>query len=115
LRGNCGGGFKKGLPLLEEDKTGFFIPGYRVAPNCGVFYSDLKIRSCPIASMNKLAPIVTAYHRHRKGLFKLSESFKNPSCAIVESYDILESNTNEMIQRSQEQQMKEATYGTNSS
>ena len=107
LRGNCGGPFLDGLPLSDTDERGRFIPGYRVAPNCGEFFSDLKVRSCPIADMNRLAPIITAYHRHRKGLLTLTQSFQSPSCAIVEAYDILENNTEEMIRRSQEQQMKE--------
>ena len=115
LRGNCGGAFQAGLPLSDTDERGRFIPGYRVAPNCGEFFSDLKVRSCPIADMNRLAPIITAYHRHRKGLLSLTESFKSPSCAIVEAYDILENNTDEMIRRSQEQKLKEINNGTNAS
>jgi len=111
LRGNCGGSFKSGLPLSDSDDQGRFISGYRIAPNCGEFYSELKIRSCPIADMNKLAPIITAYHRHRKGLLTLHQSFKSPSCAIVDAYDILESNTEEMIRRSHEQKMKELNNG----
>ena len=115
MRGNCGGPFKQGLPLSDIDDQGRFIPGYRIAPNWGEFFSDLKVRSCPVANMNKLAPIITAYHRHRKGLLTLTQSFKRPSCAIVEAYDILENNTEEMIRRSQEQQMKEFNNGSNTS
>ena len=63
--------------------------------------------------MNRLAPIITAYHRHRKGLLSLTESFKKPTCAIVEAYDILENNTDEMIRRSQEQKLKEMNNGSN--
>ena len=63
--------------------------------------------------MNRLAPIITAYHRHRKGILNLNQSFKSPSCAIVEAYDILDVNTEEMIRRSQEQKMKEFNDGRN--
>lgn len=115
MRGNCGGPFREGLPLSQVDEKGRFVSGYRVAPNSGGFFSDYKIRSCPIASMNKLAPIISAYHRHRNGLFKLDQSFKDPSCALIECYDILHSNTEEMINRAKEQRMKDLENGTNAS
>tara|TARA_R100000278_G_C5471440_1_gene164646 strand:- start:1522 stop:1884 length:363 start_codon:yes stop_codon:yes gene_type:complete len=113
-RGNCGGPFKEGLPLSEVDEEGRFIYGYRVAPNCGEGYSDLKVRSCPVASMNKMASIITAFNRHQSGLIRLTETFPNPSCAILECFDILNTNTMEMQHRSHEQQMKEFHHGRES-
>ena len=89
MRGNCGGNFKKGLPYLDEDEHGYFVPAYRVAPNCSGEYADLKIRSCPVASANKVAPITQAYFRHINGLFDLKNVYPMPSCAIVEAIDIL--------------------------
>lgn len=111
LRGNCGNAFKDGLPLSDEDEHGRFVPGYRIAPNCGEWYSDLKVRSCPIAGMNKMASIITAFNRHQGGLIRLTETFPNPSCAILDCFDILNSNTNELQRRSHEQQMKELNHG----
>lgn len=111
LRGNCGGPFREGLPLSDVDEHGRFIAGYRVAPNCGENYSDLKIRSCPVADMNRCASIITAYHRHKSDLIRLTETFRNPSCAIVEAFDILENNRNEMLNRLHEQKMKEIEHG----
>jgi hypothetical protein len=113
-RGNCGGPFQSGLPLSEEDGHGRFVPGYRIAPNCGEWYSDLKVRSCPVAGMNKMASIITAFNRHQSGLIRLTETFPNPSCAIIECFDILNSNTMEMQRRSHEQQMKEMNNGNHS-
>jgi hypothetical protein len=89
LRGNCGESFKKGLPYLDQDELGFFIPGYRVAPNCNAEYADLKIRSCPVALSNLIAPITQAYFRQVNGLFNLKDVYPSPSCAIVEAIDLL--------------------------
>lgn len=114
LRGNCGGPFLDGLPQSDTDDQGRFVPGYRVAPNCGEGYSDLKIRSCPIADMNRLASVITCFNRHQSGLIRLTEIFKNPTCAILESFDILNQNSLEMQRRSHEQQMKEFGHGTKS-
>ena len=77
MRGNCGGAFKKVLPYLDEDEHGYFVPAYRVAPNCSGEYADLKIRSCPVASANKVAPITQAYFRHINGLFDLKNVSEN--------------------------------------
>jgi hypothetical protein len=111
LRGNCGGPFKKGLPLLQHDEEGGFVPGYRVAPDCGEDYSDLKIRSCPVAGANRLSSIIQAYHRHRAGLIKISETYPKPSCALLEAIDVLHSNTEEAIYRAHQRSMKEARHG----
>lgn len=64
--------------------------------------------------MNRLASVITAFNRHQSGLIRLNETFKNPTCAIIESFDILNQNTLEMQRRSQEQQMKEFDNGRKS-
>jgi hypothetical protein len=102
------------LPLSDTDEQGRFVPGYRIAPNCGEQYSDFKVRSCPVADMNRLASVITAFNRHQSGVIRLTETFKNPTCAIIESFDILNQNTLEMQRRSQEQQMKEFDNGRKS-
>lgn len=111
LRGNCGGQFLDGLPQSQVDEAGRFIPGYRVAPDSGASFSDLQIRSCPVADANRLASVVHAYSRHRAGLASLSVQFPQPSCAIVEAFDVLHSATEDMIARQREQAMKEAQNG----
>jgi len=111
LRGNCGGPFKEGLPLSDTDEEGRFVNGYRIAPNCGESYSDLKVRSCPVADMNRLASVITAFNRHQSGLIRLKEMFPSPTCAIIEAFDILNQNTLELQRRHHEQQMKEFKNG----
>jgi hypothetical protein len=68
--------------MAQRDERGLFVPGYRVAPDCGEDFSDLEIRSCPVAGANRMAPIINAYNRHRSGLFNLSLSYPSPSCAV---------------------------------
>jgi uncharacterized membrane protein YgaE (UPF0421/DUF939 family) len=87
------------------------VPGYRVAPDCGEGFSDLEIRSCPVAGANKMASLISAYHRHRAGLYSISESFPRPSCAVIEAIDILHNNTESAHYREQERAMKEAQHG----
>lgn len=83
--------------------------GYRVAPDSGEGYSDLKIRSCPVALANRAAPIAQAYHRHRAGLFPISQSYPKPTCAIIESLEILHYNHEEAQYRSHKNAMMEAS------
>ena len=90
LRGNCGGAFKRGLPCLEEDDTGLYIPGYRVVPGSNENYSDQKIRSCPVALANLVSPIVSSFHKHKKGIITLKDMYENPSCAVVDAFEMLE-------------------------
>ena len=111
MRGNCGGAFKKGLPYLDEDEHGYFVPAYRVAPNCSGEYADLKIRSCPVASANKVAPITQAYFRHINGLFDLKNVYPMPSCAIVEAIDILHHHYQELKNKITQEQIDEAQHG----
>ena len=111
LRGNCGGSFVRGLPQVQEDDQGLYVPGYRVAPDCGEAYSDYKIRSCPVAASNRLSSIIQAYHRHRAGLAKISDTYPSPSCALLEAVDVIHSNTEEAHVRAQERAMREANHG----
>ena len=97
--------------MAQRDERGLFVPGYRVAPDCGEEFSDLEIRSCPVAGANKLAPIINAYNRHRSGLFNLSLSYPKPSCAVVEAMDILHNNRESAHYRAQERALKESSNG----
>jgi len=106
-RGNCGGPFKAGLRQTQKDEHGLYMPGYRIAPNSGEAYSDLKIRSCPIADMNRVASIITNYNRIKTGLIEMKDIYPRPTCAIIESLEIIEYNQNQMIARQHEQHMKE--------
>lgn len=111
LRGSCGGPFLNGLPQAQSDEAGLFVPGYRIAPDSGESFSEVKVRSCPVALANRAAPIVQAYRRHRAGLFDLSQTYPQPSCAIVEAIDILHSSTEEAEHRLRERTMREASHG----
>jgi hypothetical protein len=108
LRGNCGGAFKKGLPQALEDEQGLYMPGYRIAPNSGEAYSDLKIRSCPISNMNRLALIVSNYSKIKSGLMSFSQLYPHPTCAIVESIEILDYNQEQMNHRRHTQALQES-------
>jgi hypothetical protein len=110
-RGNCGGRFEDGLPLAQRDELGLWVPGYRVAPDCGEDFSDYQIRSCPVAGANKMAPIIRAYQRHRAGLYPIKDQYPKPSCALLEAVDVLHSNTEEAHIRAHEKIMKEANHG----
>lgn len=96
--------------MAQRDERGLFIPGYRVAPDCGEDFSDLEIRSCPVAGANRMAPIINAYNRHRAGLFNLSLSYPFPSCAVVEAMDVLHNNRESANYRAQLRAMKEAHH-----
>ena len=82
--------------------------GYRVAPDSGGGYSDLQIRSCPVALANRAAPITQAYHRHRAGLLSISQSYPKPTCAIIEALEVLHYNTEEAQYRAQKNAIEEA-------
>jgi hypothetical protein len=81
--------------MAQRDERGLFVPGYRVAPDCGEDFSDLEIRSCPVAGANKMAPIINAYNRHRSGLFLIHPHHVQWSklliyCTIIESQRSIE-------------------------
>ena len=95
---------------MQIDDDGPFVPGYRIAPDSGESFADLKIRACPVAAANTVAPIVQAYRRHRAGLFDLSRTYPTPSCAIVEGVDILHNSTEEAEHREREKAMRR-NYG----
>ena len=106
-RGNCGGSFLSSLSQVRKDNHGLYMPGYRIAPNSGEAYSDLKIRSCPIADMNRVASIVTNYGRIKSGLIKIDDIYPRPTCAIIESLEIIEYNQTQMTARQHEQALNE--------
>lgn len=96
------------MPQSLKDELGIYVPGYRIAPNSGESYSDLKIRSCPISDMNRLASIISNYNRIKKGILQFSEVYPNPSIAIIESIETLDYNYDEMIHRQHEQALKDS-------
>ncbi len=110
-RGSCGGSFKKDLPYVEEDEEGLYVPGYRIAPGSDESYSELKIRSCPVANANIASPIVNAYYRHEKGILSLKDSYPNPTCAIVEAFDYLSYANQTLKNHLQKQAMEEHSNG----
>lgn len=97
-----------GLAQSRKDSNGkIYINGYRVAPNSGADYSELELYSCPVASMNQIAPIVQSYNRIKAGLVSIKDIYPSPTCAIIEAFEIIQYNHNEMIARQHEQQMKD--------
>lgn len=108
LRGNCGGPFKRGLPQSQTDDDGVYVMGYRVAPDSGEDYSDLQIRSCPVALSNRVASIVQAYNRHRSGLLPIAQSYPQATCAIIEALEVLHYNYDDAQYRAHKAAMMEA-------
>lgn len=74
--------------------------GYRVAPDSGESFSELKIRSCPVADVNRLSPVISIYNRLKQGLVSLTEIIPRPSCALIEALDIMTTNADEAHRRS---------------
>ncbi len=99
------------MPQSQVDDIGRWVPGYRVAPDCGDDFSDLKVRSCPVASSNKLAPLIMAYRRHRAGLYNISEVYPKPTCAVIEALDTLHYNHEAAQIRATERANQEAQHG----
>jgi hypothetical protein len=83
------------LPLVEEDEQGLFIMGYRVAPDSGESFSDLKIRSCPVADVNRLSPIVNAFNLHKNGVLDLKQIYNKPTIALIDCLNMLQSTIDE--------------------
>ncbi len=99
------------MPYLEEDDEGYFVPGYRIAPGSDESYSELKIRSCPVALANLASPIVNAFYRHEKGIYPLKDSYPNPTCAIVEAFDYLSYTNQTLKNHLQKQAMEDSLNG----
>lgn len=91
------------MPQAAEDENGVYVYGYRIAPNSGESYSDLKIRHCPISNMNRLSSVVNNYQKFKKGIVQIKDIYKNPTIAIIECFDLLDYNQNLMIARKHEQ------------
>ena len=111
LRGSCGGAFLDGLPASQRDERGLYVLGYRVAPDSGEEFSDMEIRSCPVAGANRMASIISAYQRHRSGLYPISTSHPSPSCALVEAIDTLHYHTESAQSRAQQRALEESRHG----
>ena len=107
-RGSCGGPFKQGLPLVQEDEEGRFVEGFRVCPDSGEDFSDLKIRSCPVAGANRMASIIVSYRRHQSGLLSIERAYPKPTCAIIEAFETLHINSESARVRAHERAMRES-------
>jgi hypothetical protein len=83
--------------------------GYRVAPDSGQDFSDLKIRSCPVADVNRIAPIVQNYNRHKNELIKISDVYSTASIALIDLFEVIDYNVKEAQNRASERAMKEAS------
>ena len=100
------------MPSLAQslkDDEGVYVMGYRVAPDSGVDFSDLKIRSCPVADVNRIAPIVQTYNRHKAGLIQIRDVYASPSVALIDCLETIEYNIKEAQQRANDRAMKEAS------
>ncbi len=73
--------------------------GYRVAPDSGEGFSELKIRTCPVADVNRLSPIIQIYNRLKRGLITLNDVIPRPSCALIETIDIMSINADDAQRR----------------
>ena len=91
---------------MQKDDQGYYVPGYRFAPNCGEGFSDFKIRSCPIANANRMATVIQAYQRSKRDLCKISDYYPHPSCALIDACDILDTHTEALKIRQQEERLK---------
>ena len=69
--------------------------GYRVAPDSGESFSDLKIRSCPVADVNRLSPIVNAFNLHKNGVLDLKQIYNKPTIALIDCLNMLQSTIDE--------------------
>lgn len=83
--------------------------GYRVAPDSGEDFSDLKIRSCPVADVNRIAPIVQTYNRHKSGLIQIKDVYPSPSVALIDCLETIDYNNRDAQRRATERAMKEAS------
>jgi hypothetical protein len=110
LRGNCGGPFLEGLAWSRFDDQGRYVMGYRVAPDCGD-WGEQKIRSCPVAGANRLAPLLVAYQRQRAGVCSLSDLFNAPTCAVIDLFAELHTQTELSHARMRERAAEEARHG----
>ncbi len=85
--------------------------GYRVAPDSGEEFSELKIRFCPVALSNQMASLIVAYRRHRSELFPISTTYPTPTCAIVDALDVIHYHTESAQIRAAKRAQEEAQHG----
>ncbi len=84
---------------------------YRIAPDSDASWGDTRVRRCPVADVNRLAPIIEGYHQHRAGLLSLREGYPAPSCAVVDLWTVLHQQTELMLSRSRERAAEETRHG----
>jgi hypothetical protein len=101
----------KSLPQSDSDEEGVFVMGYRLAPDSGSQFSDIKIRTCPIADINRLAPVIQTYNRFKAGLVQIKDVYPAPTVALIDCLDVIDYNVNEAHRRATERAMKEAKNG----
>jgi len=61
--------------------------------------SELEYSSCPIAGYNQLAHVLTAYNNHKSELQPFSIRFPNPTIALIDAMQIVETTHNELTKR----------------
>jgi len=98
------------LPLSQEDEAGLYVDGFRVCPDSGEEFAELKIRSCPVASANKMAAVIVSYRRHRSGIYPIEKAYPQPTCAIIEAMETLHHNTEAAQIRAQERASQEMNH-----
>lgn len=99
------------MPYLDEDDDGFFVMGYRVAPDCGDDFAEEKIRRCPVALANRVSPITEAFFRHKAGNFSLEKFYPNPTIALLQGVDVLEYNQRALERKLHEKHLQEMKNG----
>ena len=71
---------------MRSDEQGRYLMAYRIAPDCDGGWGEQKVRSCPVADANRLAPLLQAYQRQQAGLCSLSDLFEAPTCAVLDLF-----------------------------
>ena len=71
---------------MRSDEQGRYLMAYRIAPDCDGGWGEQKVRSCPVANANRLAPLLQAYQRQQAGLCSLSDLFEAPTCAVLDLF-----------------------------
>ena len=100
-----------GLSWLKRDEEGAYVMAHRIATDCDPSWGEQKVRRCPIADANRLAPLAQTYQAHRAGLGSLWDFYKSPSCAVVEYWTELHHQTELMRARVRERAAEEARHG----
>jgi len=82
---------------------------YRIAPDSDPSWGDQRVRRCPIADMNRLSPMVSSYRAHCAGLGSLRDFYREPSCAVIDLWTELHTQTELMKARARQRAHEEAS------